>query len=96
MKKIVIDKKRCIGCGECWYTSDSVFDQARDGKAKLRYGVTHDRFEIEEAEKAMINCPVDAISVVNDSFLKEEKSITSVFDVINSILDWANSDSDDD
>ena len=62
--KIVIDKNKCIGCFKCKYTCYEVFEVGEDGKAKVRYGAENN---IEEAKTAIINCPVNAIKVIEDS-----------------------------
>ncbi len=63
MKKIVIDKNKCIGCFKCKYTCYEVFDIGEDGKAVVRMGALDNT---AEAETAIINCPVGAISIVDD------------------------------
>ncbi len=64
MKKIVIDKSKCIGCHKCKHVCYEVFDIDSDGLAMVRYGAEDN---IEEAETAIINCPVGAIRVTDSS-----------------------------
>ena len=64
MKKIVIDKSKCIGCLNCKRLCYEVFEEDIDGKAKVKYGIS--KGDIEHAEKAVINCPVGAIKIVNN------------------------------
>ncbi|HBA37929.1 MAG TPA: hypothetical protein DCY94_04340, partial [Firmicutes bacterium] len=64
MKKIVIDKTKCIGCFKCKQVCYSCFEVGSDGKAKVRYGREHD---VEEAKTAEICCPTGAISIVEES-----------------------------
>ena len=63
MKKVVIDKNKCIGCFNCKRTCYEVFDIDADGKAMVRVGAEGN---IDEAETAVINCPVGAIKIVDD------------------------------
>ena len=67
MKKVVIDKNKCIGCFTCKRTCYEVFDIGNDGKAMVRVGSENN---IEEAESAIINCPVGAIKIVDDNYSK--------------------------
>ena len=81
MKKVVIDKNKCIGCFKCKRTCYEVFDIDVDGKAMVRYGAEGNT---EEAEPAVINCPVGAIKIV-DEYGRNSKS-TSLFDVFLNML----------
>lgn len=64
MKKIIIDKSKCIGCYKCKQVCYSVFEVGSDGKSKVRYGREHD---VEEAMTAEICCPTGAIKIVETS-----------------------------
>lgn len=64
MKKIVIDKNKCIGCFKCKEVCYSVFEVGSDTKAKVRYGREND---VEEAETARLCCPTGAISIEEES-----------------------------
>jgi len=62
MKRIVIDKNKCIGCFQWKHCCYSVFEIGSDGKAKVRYGISQGG--IIDTETAVINCPTGAISIV--------------------------------
>lgn len=96
MKKIIIDKNKCIGCFECMYTCYDIFEEDSDGKAKVRSDITE--WDIEDAEKAVINCPADAIRIVNVKKDVESTKgvIFSLLDIVGSILDWSDNDNDED
>ena len=85
MKKIIIDKRKCIGCYNCKNTCYSVFEVGSDGKAKARYGISQG--DIIDAETAVINCPTGAISIVDTG-----ESDGTFLGIVNSLLDWAESD----
>lgn len=89
MKKIVIDKEKCIGCFKCKKVCYSVFEVGPDGKSKVRYGISE--ADIEDAERAVICCPTGAINIVENY---RQKSTGSFANTLLSILSWAN-DSDD-
>ena len=91
MKKIIIDKKKCIGCYQCKNTCYSVFEVGSDGKAKVRYGIS--QADIEDAETAGINCPTGAISIVETH--SNSNFDSSFLGIVNSILDWAESSDND-
>ena len=59
--KIVIDKNKCIGCFNCKRICYNVFEIGFDGKAKVKEGISQG--DIEDAKKAAINCPVNAIMI---------------------------------
>lgn len=77
MKKVVVDKNKCIGCFTCKRTCYEVFDIDVDGKAMVRVGAEGNT---EEAETAVINCPVGAIKIVDEyGSNKKSTSLSSVF-----------------
>jgi len=58
--KILIDKKKCIGCGACTALLPDIFE-LESGKARAK------KSEIDAPEKvkdAVEGCPVNAIKVV--------------------------------
>jgi len=61
MKKIEIDKNKCIGCGKCKQVNYNVFEYGSDGKAKIRSGISQG--DIEDAVSAKITCPTGAIEI---------------------------------
>lgn len=79
--KIVIDKDKCIGCMLCKKTCYSVFEVGEDGKAKVRTNITD--ADIQDAKRAIINCPKEAIKITNSDNNES---------VLNSIFNWLNSD----
>ena len=59
MKKLVVDKTACIGCGACTSLAPKVFKIGEDGKSQ----VVDQTAEGEEAiQNAIDSCPVGAIS----------------------------------
>lgn len=59
MKKLVVDKDTCIGCGTCSALAPKVFKLKDDGKAE----VIDQKGESEETiQNAIDSCPVGAIS----------------------------------
>jgi len=60
MRKPVVDREKCIGCGACAAICSDVFELASDGKAKVKddYNGGHD----DCVEQSITTCPVNAIS----------------------------------
>jgi ferredoxin len=68
MKKITIDKTKCIGCGACQAIAPDVYEVI-DGLATVHENkITPENYE--EAIDASTGCPVEAI-IVSDK--EEEK-----------------------
>lgn len=96
MKKISIDRSKCIGCFRCKQICYSVFEVGSDGKAKVRSGISDG--DIEDAVTAATNCPVGAISIIDiltGGAKYDPKQDTSFWGTVNKILDWADSSSSD-
>jgi len=94
MKKITIDKDKCIGCFKCKSVCYSVFEVGSDGKAKVRRGISDG--DIDDAKRAEICCPTGAINVIDTlDFLNNDDnnnssssgSSGSLLDAFLSILD---------
>lgn len=62
MKKIIIDKDKCIGCFKCKKVCYTVFEVGSDGKSSVRRGIS--QADIEDAVSAEICCPTGAIEIV--------------------------------
>ena len=60
MKKIVVDKVKCIGCGMCVGTDPEHFQFEDDG---LSNAISQDNTETEALAQAIDACPTGAISV---------------------------------
>lgn len=58
MKKVVVDKDKCIGCGACVGIASDTFDFDDDGLSKVI-----DSNVTDEAKDACESCPTDAISI---------------------------------
>ena len=59
MKKPIVDKNKCIGCGMCTFTATQTFILGDDGKSS----VINPQGDTEELiQKAIDECPVQAIS----------------------------------
>ncbi len=68
MKKVIVDKEKCIGCGACVGLVDEVFEFGDDDLAQVRDDVNFDDMDsdlIDEVKDAIEGCPTEAI--------KEEK-----------------------
>jgi ferredoxin len=66
MSRIVIDRTRCIGAGQCVANAPDHFTQsAEDG---LSVAITPPTTPLQRAavERAMVACPVQAISLIDD------------------------------
>ncbi len=57
MVKIVVDKKKCIGCALCWTVCPQVFAAGKDGKSFVK-----EQKDIPCVKEAIESCPVEAIS----------------------------------
>lgn len=67
MKKVILNQEACIGCGACINVASENFTFNEDGKSEL----INDNYT-EEANEASEICPVNAISIENDSENTEE------------------------
>lgn len=68
MKKVIVDKNKCIGCGACVGLVDQVFEFGDDGLAQVKQDVDFENMNkdlIDEVKDAIEGCPTEAI--------KEEK-----------------------
>jgi len=54
-----VNKDKCIGCGACVATCESVYDFDDDNLATVKNQPTED--ELELATEALENCPTNAI-----------------------------------
>lgn len=63
MKKAVVNKDLCIGCGACTGVAPDVFTFGDDGKAEATGEVTADNES--SVQDAAAGCPVQAITVEN-------------------------------
>jgi len=60
MKKIKIDKNKCIGCGTCAALAPEVFELDENNKARVKNPAGTDE---ETIKLAADSCPVQAISI---------------------------------
>ena len=67
MKKVYVEKKRCISCGACVSIADEIFEFDEEGKSQV---IPNAEVEVEvESEKvnlAIESCPTSAISYVDE------------------------------
>jgi ferredoxin len=56
---VKVDQTTCIGCGTCAQTCGEVFEIGEDGKSHVKKDAKGNE---ECIEKAIEDCPVDAIS----------------------------------
>lgn len=62
MKKIKIDKKKCVGCGTCGVICPEVFELGEDGKARVKSQEFKD-LKVQKIQEAVDSCPVGAIKL---------------------------------
>lgn len=67
MKKLKIDKEKCIGCGLCASIAEKVFRLNNEGKAEIIDPPTPEASARQgelgrKAQEAIDSCPVSAIS----------------------------------
>ena len=60
MKKLIVDKNKCIGCGTCIFIAPKAFKLGKDGKSEVLKNADIESKEVKEAIDA---CPVSAISL---------------------------------
>ena len=62
MKKLVVNKDTCLGCGTCTALVPSVFKLGEDGKAEVRQLADDQTADTpENIQNAIDSCPVKAI-----------------------------------
>lgn len=62
MKKVIVDKEKCIGCGTCVALAPEVFELGEEGKAEVKELKTKDQRLKTSIDEAIKSCPVEAIS----------------------------------
>lgn len=70
MKKIRINKDKCLGCGMCVGIESDVFDFDDDGLAKANNDNINDDNK-ENVNNAIDSCPVSAIEVIDNEECEE-------------------------
>jgi len=69
--KIIHQREKCIGCGNCVALCSKFFEMGPDGKSLLKEGIKNEQtgnfeLEIDEiscAQEAADGCPVNIISI---------------------------------
>ena len=79
MKKVVINKDKCLGCGMCVGIESDVFDFDDDGLAKVNNDNINDDNK-ENVNNAIDSCPVAAIEVVDDNNKENVNNTAKVVD----------------
>lgn len=79
MKKVVINKDKCLGCGMCVGIESDVFDFDDDGLAKANNDNINDDNK-ENVNNAIDSCPVAAIEVVDDNNKENVNNTAKVVD----------------
>ena len=59
MKKIIIDTKKCVGCGTCCAIAPKTFKIGEKGKASI---ISQNGNSKKDIDLAIFSCPVQAIS----------------------------------
>ncbi|HUW24857.1 MAG TPA: ferredoxin [Patescibacteria group bacterium] len=55
MKKVVVDKEKCLGCGLCVSIAEKAFKLSAEGKAEV--------LAVEEEEEAKVQEAIDSCAV---------------------------------
>ena len=79
IKKVVINKDKCLGCGMCVGIESDVFDFDDDGLAKVNNDNINDDNK-ENVNNAIDSCPVAAIEVVDDNNKENVNNTAKVVD----------------
>ena len=79
MKKVVINKDKCLGCGMCVGIESDVFDFDDDGLAKVNNDNINDDNK-ENVNNAIDSCPAAAIEVVDDNNKENVNNTAKVVD----------------
>lgn len=58
-KKVIVDTKKCIGCGLCASIAPATFEMGSDGKSHAK---NPPKDSEEDVQRAIDGCPVKAIS----------------------------------
>ena len=58
MKKIKVDKEKCLGCGLCVSIAEKAFKLSAEGKVEVLAMTKEDEAKVQEA---IDSCPVGAI-----------------------------------
>jgi ferredoxin len=64
--KLVVDKSRCIGAGQCVLKAPRVFDQQEDDGMVILLAESPSAEDQDAARLAARVCPAEAITVVED------------------------------
>lgn len=62
MKRVVVDKNKCLGCGTCVALCPEIFELGEDGKARVKQKNQETEKLKNEIQEAIEACPVQAIS----------------------------------
>ena len=61
--KVIVDRARCVGSGECVFTAPDIFDQDEDDGIVVLMTDTPEEALWEAARRAARQCPANAIRV---------------------------------
>lgn len=61
--KVIVDKDKCIGAGQCVMTAPDVFDQDEDTGTVVLLAERPPATEADDARRAVTYCPARAIEV---------------------------------
>jgi len=68
MKKLVVDKETCLGCGTCAALCPKVFKIGEDGKAEVRQLADDQTADSSEnIQNAIDSCPTNSIKWEEDA-----------------------------
>ena len=61
--KLVVNKKKCIGCGTCAILASKTFKMGKDNKSEV---INQNGDSKEDIQNAIDSCPVEAIFYQKD------------------------------
>lgn len=73
MKKIRVNKEICIGCGACIAIDETHFTFDDEGRSEV---ISQENLEDANLQNAIESCPVDAISIKEESDCECQKNTT--------------------
>jgi len=58
--KIVVERKKCIGCGTCASLCPKFWEMGEDGRSNLKGSTMDKETEVQELETEELDCATDA------------------------------------
>lgn len=70
MKKVIVNKEKCISCGACVGLVDEVFEFGDDDLAQVKKNINFKNIDNdleEEVKDAIESCPTEAIEEIDEN-----------------------------